>query len=45
MDLTKKTESTLADYIGYLSTWSAYQKFFNEDSEKAEALLKNAERE
>lgn len=45
IDLTKRVESTLADYIGYLSTWSAYQKLYNEDNEKAEALLKNTERE
>lgn len=45
LNLVIQTESSLADYIGYLSTWSAYQKLFEEDNEKAERLLKNVEKQ
>ncbi|PRD33401.1 UNVERIFIED_CONTAM: methyltransferase [Trichonephila clavipes] len=43
LSLVQKTESSLADYIGYFSTWSSYQKLFKEDSEKAEQLLHEIE--
>lgn len=41
LDLIKKSECSLADYVGYLSSWSAYQKLCNEDNEKGEKLLKD----
>ncbi|GFQ95641.1 methyltransferase [Trichonephila clavata] len=43
LSLVQKTESSLADYIGYFSTWSSYQKLLKADSEKAEQLLHEIE--
>ncbi|GFY38922.1 methyltransferase [Trichonephila inaurata madagascariensis] len=43
LSLVQKTKSSLADYMGYFSTWSSYQKLFKEDSEKAEQLLHEIE--
>ncbi|KFM70157.1 putative methyltransferase, partial [Stegodyphus mimosarum] len=37
--LVKETECSLADYIGYLSTWSAYQKLYRKDKKEASNLL------
>ncbi|GFU18033.1 methyltransferase, partial [Nephila pilipes] len=42
-NIVQQTESSLADYIGYFSTWSSYQKFFKKDSENAEQLLHDIE--
>lgn len=45
MTVIKKSESSLADYMGYISTWSAYQKLCNEDKVQGENLLKDTEKE
>ncbi|GIY09197.1 hypothetical protein CEXT_303281 [Caerostris extrusa] len=44
LSLVQKTSSSLADYMGYLSSWSSYQKLFKEDSEAAEQLLEEIEK-
>lgn len=43
MNTVKKSESSLADYINYLSTWSGYQKLYEQDPQKAKDILKYVE--
>ncbi|XP_015921419.1 putative methyltransferase DDB_G0268948 [Parasteatoda tepidariorum] len=43
VELVNESESSLADYIGYLSTWSSYQKLSREHPDQASELLPEIE--